>query len=177
MKLDLLLSILDYVELLKVDAQPIRDLIDNLQQGVDLSHLEHLLEVLHILLESKKFNNGSSPSQVIFLLNKLKEIEKSPMKSALTAPTTSESAEIVGLLSELKQEIQSIKTKVNSTSNTITTNSVKEDSVKRNITEPLPVFINPISKDVDIRGNVTIDSKKGDTISDKLTKLKNIKRR
>lgn len=177
MEVSRLLNILDKIEGLKVDSQPIRDTISKLQNQIDVQGIENQVELLEVILSTKKFSAGEKPAQLVVLLKQIQEIQAGATKKSLKVNTTPQpsnmSNEILGLLSDLKKEMQDLKNTARQPIN------IQQEPVrqKSQIMEPLPIFINPNIKDVDIKSNLTIDSKKGGELTDKLSKLKNIRRK
>ena len=117
MEISRLLNILDKIEGLKVDSQPIRDLISKVQNQLEVQGIENQIELLEVVLSTKKFAPGEKPAQLVVLLKQVQEIQSGAIKKLTSKPSTltqssNMSNEILGLLSDLKKEMQDLKSRM-----------------------------------------------------------------
>lgn len=183
-------QVLGKTETLGLDAQPIRDLINKIQKReVDCKEFEHILSTLNSIIDSSRFAHNSKPVQVQLLLNQVsKKLKESKQQKIYDKGTNisndfsdSVNMEILNIVSKLSKDINEIKSQK---PQQVVIDRVVEDKYesKSNIgVTKAPVlsgaFVNPMvgQKDQKYKSNINIESKEGDNIGNKLSKLKKLK--
>lgn len=164
-----------------LDTQSIRDLIALSQNGeVILKDYNNYINALETIISKNIFNANSQPVQVDLILKQLSK-KLANRENTIKKKTDNEvnqellNSEILSTLLELKKDIHSIK-QVGTPVYVQPAQSVQQDNT--NVSALERVFVNPIdeSKVDSIKSSVSIESKVGDNIGDKLNKLKNFKK-
>lgn len=171
MELRVLLSKLEY---LGVNCQPIRDLMDKSKNDTGIvSYFNPILSALESIISSSALAPNSSPLPVEMLLRQLAkglvDYKPAAVPSSAPAPAPSTSPELIEVLLDLKRDISELKNQ-NSGSGQQSATIPAQSSIGMS-----PVFINPLDEK-ELKGNVSIEEKSGSNISNKLERLKQLKR-
>jgi hypothetical protein len=180
MKLKELNNLLNQIELLAVDTQPIRDLINIIQlQPNRENKFKSLLDTLRQVLNLNFFKPGSCPQEVVVLLDSIRDKIVEPdedenVQSKVSAYNNKDML-ILSTLVGIKKEIESIKNINQSVNN----NNRKQDVLDvtdDNTVEMGTVFVEPNIDVSNIKAKINIEAKKEESILDKLNLLKKLKK-
>lgn len=177
-------ALISKVEFLGVDTQTLRDLLTLSQTGeVVIANYSQALKTLDSVLNSKLFEGNSQPPQISMLLKQLeRRLQNRHLEGNNTQSQTKTDPSQDLLTSEILTSLLDIKStlsKINQgPTQQIVYNQNAPASKDPGGVEMPTVFVNPIdeAKVDNIKANVSIDSKVGDNIQNKLDRLKNLKK-
>ena len=162
------------IEVLGIDTQPIRDLMFAYRGDKNLiSNFKDELEILNILLT--KGNKPETIKQIDVILKDLHFKVLNPKKVEGPKTESNNSSSVLDIMSKLL-DIKADLNEIKSNKNVGGGQTFREDN--SNDLSIARVFIDPIdkSKEENIKSNVNIDSEAGGNISNKLNKLRKIKK-
>lgn len=167
-------ALLSRLEYLGVDCQAVRDLIEKSRTDSSIvTYFQPLLSTLETIIAGNTFTPNSSPLPIEMLLRQLKKglTEYKPMINPVVNPVSGASPELLEVLLDLKKDISDLK----KNSGQVTVIQAEPSQPAHNSIGMSPVFINPLD-DKELKGNVSIEEKSGSNISNKLERLKQLKR-